>query len=73
MLIYIVFKGSHYYPYGGWDDHLFTFFTRELAESAASQLEEGQWSHVVEFNTETLEGVVVSGYGRGFGDELGDN
>lgn len=62
MLIYIVFKGSSYYPDGGWEDHLSTFSARELAEDAASQLEEGQWSHVVEYNTETLEGVVVSRY-----------
>ena len=44
---YLVFKGNHYYPSGGWDDLFGSFEFLDEATKAA-EVDEWEWSHVVD-------------------------
>jgi len=45
---FVLFKGSNYYPSGGWDDNEGSFDTLEEAVAAAMPVEYLEWAHVVD-------------------------
>ncbi|WNL50779.1 hypothetical protein RPALISO_192 [Ruegeria phage RpAliso] len=54
---YALFAGSHYYPSGGWGDHVDNFETLEAAIERGNKHDEGattyddDWAHVVDLTT----------------------
>ena len=51
---YLVFKGDHYYPCGGWVDFEGAYETLEEAKAAAklgSAMCGEDWSHIVDLST----------------------
>lgn len=50
MKRYLVFKGSDYYPNGGWEDFSGDFDTIEEAREAATT-NRYEWSHIIDTTT----------------------
>ena len=63
---FLLFRGSRYYPFGGWRDFGGSFSTRELAiEALAAECLQGEsyeWAHVID--TAAAKPAMVWGIGH---------